>query len=168
MRRTLVIVVSLVLAAPGVRANGPAPQQGPSMPVGTLQGVAKDARGHKLAGSKVRVRNAATGAVAAEVVSDAAGTFSVAGLTPATYVVEVVSATGQVVGVSAAVTVTAAATTTVTVTATAAGTIAAAAAGGGFSVLGLGAAASAAVISAAAAAAIVAVAATRPAASPSR
>jgi hypothetical protein len=185
---TLAVLVALSTASAGVLAGGqtPAPPQSPapqppqlptrggeaSIPApdektGVLAGEARDARGQKMSAAKVRVRNAATGTVAAEVVSDVAGGFAVAGLAPATYVVEVVSIAGQVVGLSPAIAVAAGMTATVTVTATAVGAIAAAAAGGGFSVLGLGTAASVAVAGAATAAAVAGVVAVVPPASPS-
>ena len=92
--------------------------------------------------------------------SNQAGQFSFAGLQPGHYVVEIVDATGKVVGLSPSLLVTAGSTVTVTVGATAAGALAAAS-GGGLSLLGLGPLASVAVAGAASAAAVTAVVATR-------
>jgi hypothetical protein len=135
---------------------------------GALRGEARDAKGRKMAGARVRARDAGTGAIAGEVLSDAVGGFAVTSLAPATYVVEVVSVAGQVVGLSPAIAVAAGTTATVTVTATAAGAIAAAAAGGGFSVLGLGTAASVGLAAAAGAAGVLGIVAAATTASPSR
>lgn len=135
--------------------------------MGTLKGVAKDSKGQNLAGAKVRIRNAGNGAVAAETTSDATGAFTATGLAPGSYVVEVVDATGRVIGLSPTIEVLAGSTATVGVTATAAGAMATAT-GGGLSLFGLGTAASLGVLAAAGTAAIVGVAATRGTASPSR
>lgn len=153
--------------AHGVTAHETTPQE---KQTGTIAGEAKDAKGQLIPGARVRIRDAATGAVAAETVATSTGTFSVAGLTPATYVAEIVNATGEVIGVSSAVAVIAGATTTVTVTTTAVGAIAAAASGGGFSILGLGTAASLAVAAVTTTAAIIGLVAAenRPTASPSQ
>lgn len=147
-----------------------APQDKKDKETGRLVGDARDAKGQLLPDAKVRVRDLATGAVAAEAVATSAGTFSIAGLLPASYVVEIVGASGQVIGISSAIAVVAGTTTTVTVTAAAIGAVAAAAGAGGFSILGLGTAASVAVAGAAATAAVAGVvaAANRPTASPSQ
>src|SRR5262249_34561048 len=90
--------------------------------------------------------------------SNSAGTFSISGLQPGTYLIELVNSAGQVIGVSSPVSVGAGETVTVAVTATAASKGAvAAASGGGFSLFGLGTAASIGVIAAAGTAAIVGV-----------
>ena len=135
--------------------------------MGMLRGVARDSKGQNLAGAKVRIRNASNGAVAAEATSDATGAFTVTGLAPGSYVVEVVDTAGRVIGLSPAIEILAGATATVSVTATAAGAISAAS-GGGLSLFGLGTAASLGVLAAAGTAAIVGVVAARSTASPSR
>jgi len=148
-------VPSLAFSAPATpRARQQAQQQ-----LGTINGTAKDAKGNAMPNAKIRARDKTSGAVVAEGASNAAGAFSITGLAPGSYVVEVVNAAGAVVGESATLAVTAGAVTTVTVTATAVGTVAAAAAGGGFGILGLGTAASVAVIGGAAAAGIAGIAA---------
>jgi hypothetical protein len=169
MRRVLVFgLVTLLLvgmSAQSFAATRPAKAQ--DVRTGTLKGVATDSKGQKLAGVKVRVRHSATGAIAAEAVRDVAGGFSVAGLAPASYIVEVVSVTSEVIGLSSAVALTAGATATVTVTAALGAMAGGGAAGAGLSVLGLGTAASLGVIGAAATAAVVGVKAARRDASPS-
>lgn len=173
MRRMLSVGLIVAISGLGmpwsaVAANPPTRVRQDPPQTGTIGGTAKDAKGEKLPKSTVRVRNVADGTIAAEVVADAAGAFSVTGLAPATYVVEIVNAAGQVVGLSSAVAVAAGTVATVTVTATAVGAIAAAAAGGGFSLLGLGTLASVAVVSAAGVAAVAGVVASRNTASPSK
>jgi hypothetical protein len=140
-----------------VGANGAAlAQQGTGAVNGLAQGVDKA----PLRNYTVQIRNANTGQIAGSTTSTQAGQFSFAGLQPGSYVVEIVDAAGQVVGLSSSVSVAAGATVTVAVSATAAGAIAAASAGG-FSLLGLGPLASVAVAGAASAAAVTAVVATR-------
>jgi Carboxypeptidase regulatory-like domain len=127
---------------------------------GTLSGVAQNADKAPLPNYRVHVRNANTGTLAGSTLSNQAGQFTFTALQPGNYVVELVDATGKVVGLSPSLTVAAGATVTVTVGATAAGALSAAS-GGGLSLLGLGPLASVAVAGAASAAAVTAVVATR-------
>jgi carboxypeptidase family protein len=169
MRRAIAfgLVAAVAFAAPAALMAATRPAAARQSQTGALTGVAKDAQGQNLAGSTVRVRSVSTGNVAAEVVADAAGGFTAPALAPGSYIVEVVNAAGQVIGLSPTVTVVAGTTATVTVTATALGAVAAGAAGGGLSVLGLGTGASIAVIGAAATAAVVGVVSAVKTASPS-
>jgi hypothetical protein len=167
MRKSLSLVVALAIISLGVPssafaapASARARVQTPAQ-TGSINGTAKDAKGNPMPNTKIRVRDKNSGQIAAEGASTATGAFSIGSLAPGSYVVEVVNAAGQVVGLSSTVAVTAAAATTVTVTATAIGTVAAAAAGGGFGILGLGTAASVAVIGGAAVAGIAGVAAAK-------
>ena len=93
---------------------------------GALSGVAQSSDRAPLANFRVQVRNANTGDLAGSTTSNQAGQFSFDSLQPGNYVVEIVDATGKVVGLSPSLTVTAGATVTVTVGATAAGALAAA------------------------------------------
>jgi hypothetical protein len=127
---------------------------------GALSGLAQSSDRAPLANFRVQVRNANTGDLVGSTTSNQAGQFSFGALQPGTYVVEIVDATGRVVGLSSSLTVTAGAIVTVTVGATVAGALSTAG-GGGLSLLGLGPLASVAVAGAASAAAVTAVVATR-------
>jgi hypothetical protein len=124
---------------------------------GTIKGDATNANGTKLAQTKVRVRNSSTGAIAADLTTDAAGNF--VGVVPAGgYTVEVIGPTGAVIGLSPVVTVAAGSTATISITASAvaavAGAGAAGAGGGGLSIFGLGTVTSIAVLGGAATATV--------------
>ena len=169
MRRAIVfgLVAAVALSAPAALMAGPRTAAARQNQSAALKGVAKDANGQNLAGATVRVRNAATGEVTAEIVTDSVGGFVSPALAPGSYILELVNTAGQLIGLSPAVSIAAGTTATVGIMATAAGSLAAGAAGGGLSLFGLGTAASLAVIGAAAAAAVVGVVATRNTASPS-
>ncbi len=168
MRKSLSLVLVLGLALLGLPgAAGAGPVRAPSLQGGTISGLAKDAKGQKLPNYKVRVRSVSTGKTVAETVSNEAGEITFTGLAPETYVVEIVNAAGEVIGLSPAIVLTAGATVTVTVTASAVGAIAAAA-GGGFSLFGLGTLATVGVIGAAGALTFAGVVAAMRTVSPSR
>src|SRR4051812_23758496 len=105
MRRTstfaLITVLALCVPAGAFAAGRPAARQSQG---GTVSGEAKDATGQKLA-TKIRVRNASTGEISAEVTSDATGAFTATGLPAGSYVVEVLGPNGAGIGVSPAVSV---------------------------------------------------------------
>lgn len=169
MRRavTLLLVAAIGLVAPvdsfaAVRAAARQPSA-----AGNVSGKAVGANGENLAGHRVRIRDASTGNVVAEVATDSAGGFSATGLAPGSYVVEVLSANGAVIGLSPAVAVTAGTTATVTVTSTAAAGAVAGATAGGVSLFGLGTAATIGIIGAATVGAIVGIRAATRDASPS-
>src|SRR5215472_12864925 len=100
MRKTLslVLVAAVALGAPAAAlaapfgAPGQAQQSG-----GTLTGTAKNARGEALANVRIRIRNSSTGAVVAETVSNGSGGFSVTGLPPGDYIVEIVDSNNKVI-----------------------------------------------------------------------
>jgi flagellin len=99
--------------------------------VASLSGTASSSAGQTLGNVTVQLRDVATGQLAGTTTSSATGAFSFGGLQAGTYAVEVVSATGQIVGTSAAISVTAGATVTgVAVSATAAAVAGGAAAAG--------------------------------------
>jgi hypothetical protein len=123
---TLMLQVAPLMAAPATRAGG---LQAP-IATGAINGVARNPAGNTLPNYTVQLRNLQTGQLSGVTTSNAAGSFSFAGLSPANYVVEVVNQAGAVVGSSAAIPVAAGATVTVSVSATAAAAIAGAAAGG--------------------------------------
>lgn len=153
MRKSFAVVLAGFLAVAG---SAPVFAQGQ----GALNGVAQSADKAPLPNFRVHVRNANTGELAGSTTSNQAGQFSFGGLEPGNYVIEIVDATGKVVGLSPSLAVAAGSTVTVTVGATAAGALASAS-GGGLSLLGLGPLASVAVAGAASAAAVTAVVATR-------
>jgi hypothetical protein len=154
MQKSFAVVLAMALTAGG-SAPVAAQQQG-----GAVEGVAQSVDKAPLPNFRVNVRNANTGDLAGSTTSNQAGQFAFASLQPGNYVVEIVDASGKVVGLSSSISVAAGSTVTVTVGASAAGAIAAAS-GGGLSLLGLGPLASVAVAGAASAAAVTAVVATR-------
>jgi hypothetical protein len=171
MRNLFMFVVMLavtVAALPTPLFAGPAAARDQAVPqTGTLSGVARGDQGI-LSSQRVQLRNLQSGQVAGSSTSGPTGGFSFSGLTPGSYMVEVVDVAGKVVGISTPVSVTAGVATTVTVTASAAGAVTAAAAGGA-GILGLGTVTSVAVIGAAAVTGTaVAFKAVGPEASPSR
>src|SRR6186997_1282600 len=107
MRKSFAAVLVAVLVVPG------------SMPVfaqgqGALNGVAQSADKAPLPNYRVHVRNANTGTLAGQTLSNQAGQFTFTSLQPASYVVELVDAAGKVVGLSPSLTVAAGSTVTVT------------------------------------------------------
>lgn len=123
--RKKMIAICIALSMVGV---GPAMAQG----TGSLNGIAQTADNQALSGVKVQVRNVDTGALQGATQSSATGAFSFTGLPSGNYVVEIVNADGNVIGVSSSMSVTAgAAISGMTVSASAAGAVAGAAAAGG-------------------------------------
>ena len=87
----------------------------------SVTGTATSSTGQVIPNVTVQLRNLATGQLAGTTTSNAGGAFSFAGLPAGSFSVEVVSASGQIIGTSAAISVAAGATITgVTVTASAA------------------------------------------------
>jgi hypothetical protein len=128
MRRivALSLASSMFGSAALAAAGAPRAQSQPA----SLSGTASSSAGQTLANVTVQLRDVATGQLAGTTTSSATGAFSFGGLQAGTYTVEVVGATGQIVGTSAAISVTAGATVTgVAVSATAAAVAAGAAAG---------------------------------------
>jgi hypothetical protein len=132
----------------------------------TLIGSARRTDLGPLANATVQIRSLSTAEVVASTVSDGSGEFSFSSLQPGDYLIELVDASGRIVGTTTPFSLAAGASVSVSVVASAAG--AAAATAGGFSLLGLGPVASIAALGAAGAAAITAVITIRPDASPSR
>ena len=109
------------MAAPvmaGTRGGG---VQAP-MATGAINGTAQSSTGQMLSNFTVHARNLQTGQLAGTTTSNAAGSFSFAGLSPANYIVEVVNPAGVIVGSSASIAVAAGASVSVTVSATVADT----------------------------------------------
>jgi hypothetical protein len=127
MRRIVAVALaSSMFSAPLFAAGAPRAQAQPA----SLAGTASSSSGQTLANATVQLRNVTTGQLAGTTTSTASGSFSFGGLQAGTYTVEVVSATGQIVGTSAAISVGAGATVTgVAVSATAAAVAGGAAAG---------------------------------------
>jgi hypothetical protein len=165
------VATMIVIGVPvGALAAGPVAAKRQTQPTGTIQGDAKGANGEKLTQTKVRIRNSQTGQIAADLTTDAAGTF--VGAVPAgSYVVEIVGANGAVIGLSPVLAVAAGQTATISVTASAVAAVGAAAAGatgGGLSIFGLGTITSIAVLGGAATATVFGIKAATNDASPSR
>jgi hypothetical protein len=169
---TLVLQVAPLMAAPAMRATRATRSGGVQAPdaTGEIHGVAQNSAGHTLPNYTVQLRNLQTGQLSGVTTTNAAGSFSFAGLSPANYVVEVVNQAGAIVGSSAAIPVAAGATVSVTVSATAASAVGGAAAGGAAAGGAAGGISTAVVITTIAAAAGIAgvVAVARHNASPSR
>jgi hypothetical protein len=116
---------------------------------------------------RVQIRDLKSALVVNSTTSSATGEFSFANLKPGNYIVELVEASGKVLGMSAPFTLGTVPNVTVSVVAVAQGLVTAGV-GAGFSLFGLGPVSSVAVLGAASAAAVTAVVATRQDASPSR
>ena len=155
------IVAVAVLGAP-LSALAASTQQG-----ATLKGIASGPDKNPLPNYTVQVRNVTNGQIAATTTSTSAGSFSLEGLSAGNYVIEIVDATGKVVGLSSSISVAAGATVTVAVNATAAGALVGAS-GGGFSLFGLGPLATVGLISAAGVATVAGVVVAKKDASPSK
>lgn len=164
MRKVLVLGLIAAMAVLGVPAGAAA---GVAQKGGSVSGKAEGADKAPLKNYTVRVRNVNTSAVAGSTQSGAAGEFSFASLAPGDYVIEVVDATGKVVGVSAPIAIAEGASVTITVNASVASALTTAS-HGGFSLFGLGQVASYTVLTAAGAAAVTGVIAAQKDASPSR
>ena len=142
-------------------ASSPLPQTIESkQQAGRITGVARAADNSPVRDCKVRVRNANTGQLSGEEDCDATGAFMFGNLQPGSYVVELVDASGKIIGVSPAINLAVGASVSIKLVASAAGAMTTAT-GGGFSLFGLGPLASVAVIGAAGAAAVAAVIQTR-------
>jgi Carboxypeptidase regulatory-like domain len=166
MRKLASIGLMITLAMGGVPSGLlAASQAGPSAAVaGTVRG----SNTRPIAKARVQVRNVDTGNLVGTTTTDEEGAFAISGLSSGNFVVEVIDATGKILGVGTPFSLGAGATASTTVVAAGAGAAAAAASTGGFSLFGLGPVTSIAVLGAASAAAVTAVVATRPDASPSR
>ena len=122
MKKVVVALMALVLVAGVAYAQG----------TGSVAGKATNAQGAALSGVKVQLRNVDTGQIAGTTQSGANGAFSFTGLGAGNYVVEIVDASGKIIGTSASMAVAAAGVISgVTVAASAAGALAGAAAAGG-------------------------------------
>jgi carboxypeptidase family protein len=139
---------------------------GQAAATGSLSGTALSSSGLPVVNAVVQLRNLTTGQLTATTMSNGSGQFSFTGLPPGNYAVEIVNATGQIIGTSSSVSVGAGAAVA-GVDVTAATAVAGAAAGAGAGAAG--STSTAAMVGAAAAAAGVAGAAfTNSTASPSQ
>lgn len=94
MRRLLAVVVACTLSA--------APLLGAAQATASVAGNARTNAGQPMANSTVQLRNLMTGQLVGTTTSSSAGAFTFAGLPAGRYAVEVLNATGQIVGTSAA------------------------------------------------------------------
>jgi hypothetical protein len=121
-KRILVIMIAAMLVATVSYAQG----------TGSLSGTAKDSKNNVVSDCKVQLRNVDTGQLVDTKQCGKDGAFAFTGLAAGSFVIEILSATGAIIGTSASIAVAAgAAITGVTVAASAAGAMAAAAAAGG-------------------------------------
>jgi hypothetical protein len=110
MKRLIVASLVLVLVGLGIPVTvGAAGQQ----PNGVVSGVVRGSTQQPVASSPVRLRNLTTGQVAGTSTTNAQGAFTFSGVPQGNYVVEVLNASGAVVGTSSTLALTA---TTATVT----------------------------------------------------
>ncbi len=133
MRRMISLVLSAALvlqAAPLFAATRAV--RGAGQGTATINGTALNTQNAALSGIKVQLRNVDTGQLAGSTTSASNGAYGFTGLNAGNYVVEIVDATGKIIGTSAAMSVAAGqAIAGVTVAASAAGALAGAAAAGG-------------------------------------
>ena len=124
MKRIAAVIVAVVFVTSSIPVFA---QAG-----GGINGTATGANGSAMSGVRVQLRNVDTGQLAGSTTSGTNGGWSFAGLNPGNYVVEIVDATGRVIGVSSSMSLAAGgAISGVTVAASAAGALAGAAAAGG-------------------------------------
>ncbi len=122
LETTVALGLSVVLCAP-TAAFAATPQEG-----ATINGTAENAAGEALPSYTVQLRDVSTGQLVGTTTSNAAGNFTFPSLNPGTYVVEVVSPGGSIVGTSAALNLAANATLSVGVMASAVAALSGAAA----------------------------------------
>jgi hypothetical protein len=122
------VLFALIVFAIGMSSvDAIAARSGQTSPTASVSGTASDVTGRALSNTVVQLRSVSTGQLAGSATTNGLGQFSIAGLPPGTYVVEVINAAGQIVGTSGSVAVSAgAAVTGVGVTTTAAAAIVAA------------------------------------------
>jgi len=129
LRRTVATALAVsMLACLPVRAAGSASTaKQPPQNTASIGGTAKASNGKAMPNAKVQLRDINTGDLVGTTTSDAEASFSFTGLAEGTYAVEALSATGEIVGASGAVSVAAGASVTgVTVGASAAAAVGAA------------------------------------------
>jgi Carboxypeptidase regulatory-like domain len=110
LMRVLRALIVLAISLTSVDVIAARPGQAPSS--ASLSGTASDNAGQVRANTGVQLRNVSTGQLVGSTTTNAAGQFSFVGLTPGTYVVEVVNTAGQIVGTSGSVVVSAGAAVT--------------------------------------------------------
>jgi hypothetical protein len=164
MRKFVPMVLVISMATAGFPLNVLAAQSG----VGSLKGIAYRTNLQPFPNAQVQVRNVRTATTVFATTAGPSGEFSFPQLQPDTYIVEIVDATGRIVGMSAPFAVENGGSLTMSVVQGAQGAVPPAGNNAGFSLLGLGPATSLAVLGAAGAVAVTAVVTTRQDASPSR
>jgi hypothetical protein len=95
----------LIIAMAGV--GGPTSLLAAAQQTGSISGTAADASNQSLAKQTVRARNVSNGQVAGTAQTNAAGQYSISGLQPGQYIIEIVDAQGAVVATSGTVTLSA-------------------------------------------------------------
>jgi hypothetical protein len=96
MRRVFAVVLAFVVAfsqTPQIFAAG-------AKTSGSITGIAQSSSGQVLRAQTVQLRDVRTGSIVGSASTTAAGSFTFDGLLPGQYVVEIVEATGKIVGAS--------------------------------------------------------------------
>lgn len=101
MRRIAVLVLTLLFALSSTPQVASAAAQGS----GSISGVAQSSGGQTLGSYKVQLRSVQTGAIVASTTTSAVGSFAFLDLNPGSYVVEILNASGQVIGAGSVTTV---------------------------------------------------------------
>lgn len=112
MQRLAALAVTLAFS---VHTASPLVRTAAAQSGATLSGIAQGSSGQPLVNYRTQLRNVLTGLLVAETTSSAAGSFTFTGLDAASYMVEVVDSTGQVIGTSGVTPVAAGATVAVAV-----------------------------------------------------
>lgn len=129
MRNTAICaLVAIVLLSPrAVAAQAAAAAARPQTVIGrtvvnpsqaTISGTVVAPTGQPLSSVVVQARNLLTGRIAGASATTATGEYTITGLAPGSYVLEIVDAAGQIVGTSSFISAAAGATVAATVTAT--------------------------------------------------
>src|SRR5262245_40328540 len=118
MFRIFVFMLAAALLTPAPTILAASPRGGAQAQTGTIGGTATTQQGQVAANYTVRLRNVQTNALAGSTTTTVNGTYTFS-VPSGQYVVELVDASGKVVGTTAAVSVTPGTTVTVNVAATA-------------------------------------------------
>ena len=103
-RKLLSLLLTTLLMVPSLSFGAQAAAQTPA--TGQVSGIARAANGKSLANYTARLRDTRSGQIVRSVTTGTNGQFSLEGLAPGDYLVEVVDATGKLVGVSSPISLT--------------------------------------------------------------
>src|SRR5258706_13741039 len=100
--------LAIMALAAGIAFSSPiqaASRTAQAPPAASIAGTATTSTGETLANVTVQLRDLATGRIAGSTTSNAAGAFAFAGIVAGRYTIELISATGQVVGTTGSISV---------------------------------------------------------------